>query len=66
MDIHLNVWGIKTREDGENVAIKLREVESKLQVIGHMSRATAQILYDDLGKLLSTKANEETKTGQEK
>lgn len=53
MDIHLNVWGVKTRIDGtENIAVQLREVDSKDKVIGHMSRATAQVLLKDLGELL--------------
>lgn len=66
MDIHLNVWGVKTRLDGENVAIQLREIDSKDKIIGHLSRATAQALRDDLNRLLPTQANEEPKTGQEK
>jgi hypothetical protein len=66
MDIHLNVWGVKTRLDGENIAIQFREIDSKDKIIGHLSRATALALYDDLGKLLPTKANEGPKTGQDK
>lgn len=58
MDIHLNVWGAKTRLDGENVAILLREIDSKDKIIGHLSKATAQALHDDLGKLLGVKPAE--------
>lgn len=66
MDIHLNVWGVKTRLDGENVAVQFREIDSKDKIIGHLSKATAQALRDDLNRLLPTQANEEPKTGQEK
>lgn len=53
MDIHLNVWGVKTKIDGtENVSVQFREVDSKDKIIGHLSKATAKVLYDDLGKLL--------------
>ena len=53
MDIHLNVWGVKTKIDGtENISVQLREVDSKDKIVGHMSRATAKVLHDDLSKLL--------------
>ena len=64
MDIHLNVWGQKTRLNGENVGIQFREIDSKDKIIVHLSMATAQALYDDLGKLLPTQANEGPKSGQ--
>ena len=67
MDLHLNAWGVKTRLDGtENVAIQIREIDSKDKVIAHMSKATALALLEDLKKLLLTQASEPPKTGQEK
>lgn len=65
MDIHLNVWGQKSRLNGENIGIQFREIDSKDKIIVHMSRATAQALHDDLGRLLSIQANEGQKTGQQ-
>jgi hypothetical protein len=56
MDIHLNAWGVKSRIDGtENVAIQVREVDSKDKVIVHMSQATARIMVEDLAKILPPK-----------
>jgi hypothetical protein len=66
MDIHLNVWGVKTKLDGnENVSLQLREIDSKDKIIGHLSRATALVLLDDLKKLLGARANEGPTIGQE-
>ena len=54
MDIHLNVWGVKTKIDGtENVSVQFKEIETTNRLIGHMSKATAKLLHEELGKLLN-------------